>query len=253
MVADKFRSIFSKKKDKEKDSDEKLVQELHDILEGLEDARAEQLILSSMAKERKEEGESPVSVEEEKEAVEIAEELKPSEKPEKREEKRKIEKTRPTAPPLPQAPVSSKSAREVKVDKQALTTSYIMSTISVLFEAFKSEFLEYVINKSLTDQKTRELLFKSLEKLDKRDLIEIIRIVYKIVDEKLGTGLRVPEITITSVPSPPAQQSPRETTTGIGPTSTETPEQAPEPRPQTTEKGRGKEEEVDLSSLLGEL
>ncbi len=242
MVTDKFRSIFSKKKDKEKDSDEKIVQELHDILEGLEEARAEQLIATSMVKERKEEGESPITVEEEKETVEV-EETTTKERTEKKEEEEKTRKEETVA-----IVTDSKTAKEVKVDKQALTTTYTMSTISTLFEAFKSEFLEYVINKSLTDQRTRELLFKALEKLDKRDLVEIVRIIYKILDEKLGTGLKVPEVTVTQTTSPTPTISASASSTSP---QQATVEQRTEAKPATG--GKEKEEEVDLSSLLGEL
>jgi len=243
MVTDKFRSIFSKKKDKEKDSDEKIVQELHDILEGLEEARAEQLIATSMVKERKEEGESPITVEEEKETVEVEE----AARREKIEEKKREEV--PRREETVAAVTDSKTAKEVKVDKQALTTSYTMSTISTLFEAFKSEFLEYVINKSLTDQRTRELLFKALEKLDKRDLVEIVRIIYKILDEKLGTGLKVPEVTVTQTTTPTPSIS--ATARSTPPQQSTSVEQRTEAKPATG--GKEKEEEVDLSSLLGEL
>ncbi|NPB00995.1 MAG: hypothetical protein GXO10_06435 [Crenarchaeota archaeon] len=241
MVADKFRSIFSKKK--EKNSDEKIVQELHDILEGLEEARAEQLLATSMVKEKKEEGEAPVSVEEEKEVVDLA-----REEEKKKEEKEKRTRKEETAP----AVTDSKTAKEVKVDKQALTTTYIMSTISTLFEAFKSEFLEYVINKSLTDQRTRDLLFKSLEKLDKRDLIEIVRIIYKIVDERLGTGLKVPEVSISQATPVISSSSSSISQPSSQETGRTMPKEAQEATP-PAEGGKEKEEEVDLSSLLGEL
>ncbi len=214
MVSEKFRSIFSKKK-KESEEDE-LVQELHDVFQDLEEARAEQLVMSSIAKEKKEESNVPVSVEEDRETVEVEQEDKKSE----------------------QSVVSVQEIqKEVKLEKEEDITSS-MSSVTSLFEIFKTEFLEYIVDKSFRDQKTRDLLFKTLDKLSRDDLIEIVKILYRIVDSKLSTGLTVPESTQTTQKQP--EQTIGEQQGGTRPIS--------EMKEKTVKEG---EEKLDLSSLLG--
>ncbi len=209
MVTERFRSLFSRQKKERSESEgDKLVQELHDVFQGLEEARAEQLVLSSTPKEEKKEEPAPVSVEEEKEMVSI-------------EESSSEIKSKETN--VIKSQTESSEKLEAKTDKPIMSDTLDMGSVSNLFEVFKTEFLEYLVDKSVRDQKTRDLLFKALSKLEKEDLIEIIKIMYKIIDSKLSESYA------------------HKTTSAV--------EQSK--KSEHAEERKEKEEELDLSSLLG--
>lgn len=263
MVSERFKAFFSKKK---KGEEEDISHELRDILENLEEARSEQLVMASIPKEKKDTENVPITPEED-ELETVEEKLEERKNLERKEGETKDIKTAEKREILAEVVVEEhingkgkkEEKREVVMQKEDSKTSEKQEiakeieysyhrSISNLFEVFKTEFLEYLVNKSMVDRKTRELLFNSLEKLEKKDLIEIIRIMYRILDEKIGVSEEVKErISETS------EEKEKKTVESLEEKEKQKEKASEGQVAAPREEGEKKEEEFDLSSLLREF